>query len=54
MKQFTVKINREGIIVNKLDTDNYSEALRCEEDMVKQYGKDNVWICDNLQEILVG
>ena len=54
MKQFTVRVYQNHRIVNVLDTNNYIEAMRCEEDMKNQWGEGNVWICDNLQELLVG
>ena len=31
-----------------------SEAIHFEDIAIKHWGKDNVWICDNLQEIMVG
>lgn len=51
---YTVKINNEGVITNDLHTNDYFEALHHESDAIITYGKDNVWICDNVQEIMVG
>jgi len=51
---YTVKIVNEGVITNDLHTDSYVEACQHESYAANVYGKDNVWICDNLMEIFVG
>jgi len=51
---YTVKIVDEGVITNDLHTDSYVEACQHESYAGNVYGKDNVWICDNLMEIFVG
>jgi hypothetical protein len=51
---YTVKIVDEGVITNDLHTNDYAEALQHESYAAKVYGKDNVWICDNIQEVMVG
>jgi len=51
---YTVKIVDEGVIENDLHTDNYDEAIQHESYAANVYGKDNVWICDNIQEIMCG
>ena len=54
MKQYTVRVNDEGVITNDLNTNNYVEALQHESYLTQVYGKDNVWICDNIQEVMCG
>ena len=54
MEQYTVRVNDEGVITNDLHTNNYVEALQHESYLAQVYGKDNVWICDNIQEIMCG
>lgn len=39
MKQFTVRVYQKDRMVNVLDTDNYLEAMRCEDDMKKEWRK---------------
>ena len=51
---YTVKIASEGIIRTILDTDDLDKAIQCELDAGEIYGKENVWVCDNVQEIMVG
>jgi len=51
---YTVKIVDEGVITNDFHTDSYVEACQHESYAANVYGKDNVWICDNLMEIFVG
>ena len=52
--RYTVKIVDEGVITNDLNTESYVEACQHESYAANVYGKENVWICDNLQEIMVG
>lgn len=51
---YTVKIANKGVIRNILDTNDLGKAIQCELDAAKIYGKQNVWVCDNMQEIMVG
>ena len=51
---YTVKIVDEGVITNDLHTNDYVEALQHESYAANVYGKDNVWMCDNIQEVMVG
>ena len=51
---YTVKIVSEGIIRTILDTNNLDKAIQCELDACEIYGKENVWVCDNVPEIMVG
>jgi len=52
-KSFDVK---PGVDRTKIDTmgNEMSEAIHFEAIAIKHWGKDNVWICDNHQEVLVG
>ena len=52
--RYTVKIVDEGVITNDLITESYVEAVQHESYAAKVYGKENVWIEDSIQEILVG
>lgn len=51
---YTVNIVSEGIIKTILDTNDLDKAIQCELDAAEIYGKENVWVCDNVQEIMVG
>ena len=52
--RYTLKVSYGDGIMNIWAGNDMSEAIRLEGIAIKQWGKDNVWICDNLQEILVG
>lgn len=52
--QYTVKLFKWGEIRNVTHTDDISKANQIEQYLKPIYGKDNVWICDNLQEVMVG
>ena len=56
MKRYTLKVvHGEGNWVTNLwSGDDMGEALKREGRAIKQYGKDNVWLCDNMDEIAVG
>ena len=58
MKRYTLKVVRsEGNWVTNSSIwsgDDRGEALKRENMAAKQYGKDNVWVCDNIDEITVG
>jgi len=51
--RYTVKVYANGIS-NVATTDDISEAISVENYYANQYGRENVWICDSLQEIMVG
>lgn len=51
---YTVKIVSEGIIRTILDTNDLDKAIQYELHAAELYGKENVWVCDNIQEIMVG
>ena len=51
---YTVKIVSKGSIKNILTTNDHDKAVQCELDAAEIYGKENVWVCDNVQEIMVG
>tara|TARA_R110000822_G_scaffold4093_3_gene17500 strand:+ start:1238 stop:1405 length:168 start_codon:yes stop_codon:yes gene_type:complete len=55
MKRFTLRVNcGNGQVENIWSGNEMSEARRLEAIAIKHWGKVDVWICDNLQEILVG
>jgi hypothetical protein len=55
MSRYTLKVNcGNGQIENIWSGDEMSEAIRLENIAIKHWGKDNAWICDNMQEIMVG
>ena len=55
MKRFTLRVNcGNGQVENIWSGNEMSEARRLEAIAIKHWGTDDVWICDNLQEILVG
>ena len=41
-------------IINDLRTDDLSKAIAREIELRKELGKDNVWMADAVQEIMVG
>ena len=53
--RYTLRVNGgNGQIENIWSGNEMSEAIHFEAIAIKHWGKDNVWICDNLQEVLVG
>jgi hypothetical protein len=54
MKRYTLRVNCVEVCRDIWSGDEMSEAIRLEAIAIKQWGKDNVWICDNLQEMMVG
>ncbi len=52
--RYIVRVAKNQIIENVYYTNDYYKALQTEEKMIKTHGKDNVWICDVIQEILAG
>jgi hypothetical protein len=54
MKRYTLKVDNGDNMENIWSGDEYKDALHYEAIGIKHWGEDNVWICDNLQEIAVG
>ena len=54
MKRYTLKVDNGDNMENIWSGDDYKDALHYEAIGIKHWGKDNVWLCDNLQEIAVG
>jgi len=52
--RYTLKVSYGDEIMNIWVGDDMSEAIHFETIAIKQWGRCNVWICDNLQEIMVG
>jgi len=52
--RYTVKYIVNGVINSDAPTDDLSKAIQREAVLRDKFGMDAVWICDNLQEILVG
>ena len=51
--RYTVKLYANEIS-NVAYTDDISEAISVENYYANQYGRENVWISDSIQELLVG
>ena len=51
--RYTVRFYNGVDIINGFSTGNFSAAIAKEAELIEQYGKDNVWIADAIQEILV-
>ena len=52
---YTLKVHVEhGHIENIWSGNDINEAHHYESIGIKHWGKDNVWICDNVQEVMVG
>ena len=54
MKHYTLKVDNGDGIENIWSGNDIDEAHHYESIGIKYWGKDNVWICDNIQEIAVG
>ncbi|MDB4378327.1 hypothetical protein N9Z41_01015 [bacterium] len=54
MKRYTLKVDNGNVFENIWSGDEMSDALHYEAIAIKHWGRDAVWICDNLQEIMVG
>ena len=52
--RYTVKLFKSEVIRNVINTDDFYRAHEIEQDLINEYGRDNVWVCDNLQEMMVG
>ena len=54
MKRYTLKVDNGNNIENIWSGNKMSDAILVEEVAIKHWGKDIVWLCDNMQEITVG
>ena len=52
--RYTVKLVKWDVVRNVINTNNITGANEIEQYLIKEYGRDKVWICDNLQEVMVG
>ena len=53
--RYTLRVDcGDGRIENIWSGSEMNDAMHYEAIAVKHWGKDNVWICDNLQEVMVG
>ena len=52
--RYTVKLLKWDSIRNVIHTDDYSKAHKIEQYLTNEYSREHVWICDNLQEVMVG
>ncbi len=55
MKMYTLKVEIDhGHIENIWSGNEMSDAIHYEAIAIKQWGRDAVWICNNMDEITVG
>ena len=55
MKRYTLKVEVDhGHTENIWSGNEMSEAIHFESIGIKHWGREAVWICDNLQEVMVG
>ena len=55
MNQYTLKVQVEHGHIEKIWSGNeMSEAIHYKGIAVKRWGKENVWVCDNIQEVICG
>ena len=54
MKLYTLKVDNGDGIENIWSGDYLETALHYEDIAVKHWGRDVVWICNNMDEIAVG
>ena len=54
MTRYTVKLHKNGEILDYLDTNDEALAHQTEYKLREKYGRDNVWLCDVYIEFLVG
>jgi len=52
--RYTVRLAIEKNICNVFLTNDLSDAIQKEIELKKIHGKENVWIADAIEEILVG
>ena len=54
MKRYTLKVDNGDGIENIWAGNEMSDAIHYEAIAIKYWGKENVWVCDNLQEVMCG
>ena len=54
MKMYTLKIDNGDSIENIWSGDDMVKALHYEAIAIKHWGRDAVWVCNNMDEIAVG
>ena len=54
MKRYTLKVDNGDNIENIWAGNEMSDAIHYEAIAIKYWGKENVWVCDNLQEVMCG
>ena len=54
MKRYTLKVDNGDGIENIWAGNDIDEAHKYESIGIKYWGKENVWICDNIQEAMCG
>ncbi len=54
MKLYTLKVDNGDNIENIWSGNEMSDAIHYEDIAVKHWGRDAVWICNNMDEIAVG
>ena len=52
--RYTVRFYDGVDIINELNTNSLSAANICYFNLVDEYGSENVWVVDAIQEILAG
>ena len=52
--RYTVKLYKNKEILNYLDTNDEGLAHTTEFKLREKYGRENVWLCDAVVEMLVG
>jgi hypothetical protein len=54
MRYIVRVVKKDGSVKDIYSSDDYSSARAVEKTALQIYGYNNVWICDVLQEIMVG
>ena len=54
MKHFTLRVDNGYGIENIWTGDSLEEAIKFEDKASALFGRDNVWICDNVMEAMCG
>ena len=54
MKMYTLKVDNEDGIENIWSGNEMSDAIHYEAIAIKHWGREAVWICNNMDEIAVG
>ena len=54
MKRYTLKVDTGDGVENIWSGNDINEAHRYENIGIKHWGRDNVWVCDNHQELMCG